>query len=94
MGFDTLLVTHASPTLANMKPASLISLSRVDDGFECISKLEMKGLSFLQLRNAKHQDLVLVYRKDKLEQALSSPQSLNFCRVSDIRKPLMKDSNS
>ncbi len=73
MGFDELLVTHASPTLANMKPASLISLSKTVDKEDCIMKLEKKGLLFFALSNRKGQNLVLVYRKDKLEQALSSP---------------------
>ena len=73
MDFEELLVTHASPTLANMKPASLISLKNSDDEKECIERLEKKGLLFLPLSNSRGQRLLLVYRKDKLERALSTP---------------------
>ena len=73
MGFEELLVTHASPTLANMKPASLLSIANAENMETCMIKLEKRGLQFFTLANRKGQGLILVYRKDKLEKALSSP---------------------
>lgn len=75
MGFEELLVTHASPTLANMKPASLLSIANAENMETCMIKLEKRGLQFFTLANRKGQGLILVYRKDKLEKALSSPLS-------------------
>ena len=75
MCFEELLVIHASPTLANLKPASLISLNNAELGGECLEKLGKQGLMFLPLNNSKGQSLLLVYRKGKLEQVLSSPQA-------------------
>lgn len=73
MSFEQLLVMHASPTLANMKPSSLISASHVENESECIAKLERRGLQFLLLANMKGQRLIFVYRQAMLEKALSSP---------------------
>ena len=75
MCFEELLVMHASPTLANLKPASLISMNNTAQGKECLKKLEKRGLMFFQLNNSKGQSLLLVYRKDKLEQVLSAPRA-------------------
>ena len=73
MCFEELLVMHASPTLANMKPASLFSVNNAADGNECLRKLESRGLSFFRLSNSKSQRLLLVYRRDMLDQVLSTP---------------------
>ena len=73
MDFEELLVTHASPTLANLKPASLISLKNLINKKECQERLEKRGLLFLPLVNCNGQRLLLIYRKDKLERTLSNP---------------------
>ena len=72
MSFEELLITHASPTLANMKPSSLISLNKVANENDCLEKLEKKGLMSFPLMNIRGQRLILVYRKDKLEKVLSA----------------------
>ncbi len=71
---------HASPTLANMKPASLISMNNAADGEECLRKLEKRGLMFFPLSNSKGQRLLLVYRRDKLEQVLSAPRAKDILK--------------
>ena len=75
MCFEELLVLHASPTLANLKPASLISMSNAVHGSECLIEREKRGLSFFPLSNSKGQSLILVYRKEKLKQTLCTPQA-------------------
>ena len=49
MGFEELLVTHASPTLANMKPASLLSIANAENMETCMIKLE-KSIGRISLR--------------------------------------------
>ena len=63
MCFEELLVLHASPTLANLKPASLISMNDAVHGSECLIELEKRGLSFFSLSNSKGQSLLLVYER-------------------------------
>ena len=70
MSFEELIVRHASPTLADLKSASLVCLSMLDGNEGCKEELEGKGLSFLQLRNRKGCPLLLVYRKNRLKAAL------------------------
>lgn len=73
MRFEELLIMHASPTLANLKPASLISMRDLEHEKECLENLEKRGLMFFPLINNKGQNLLLVYRNDKLKRALSNP---------------------
>ena len=73
MRFEELLIMHASPTLANLKPASLISMRDSEHEKECLENLEKRGLMFFPLINNKGQNLLLVYRNDKLKRALSNP---------------------
>lgn len=86
MSFEKLLVTHASPTLANLKPASLLSMRDVADEAECLRKLEKRGLVFFPLRNSKGHRLLLIYRKSKLEQVLSSAQAEEILEYFDYPK--------
>lgn len=75
MSFEEILVMHGSPTLANMKPASLIALGNLTSKISCIEKLEERGLLFLPLVNKKGTALILAYRKNKLEKSLEHPLS-------------------
>ncbi len=80
MSFEELLVIHASPTLANMKPASLVCLNELEGKVCSISELEARGLSFFSIVNRKGCRLVLVYRKEKLEMALQNVLSQEILR--------------
>ena len=80
MDLEELPVIHASPTLANLKPASLISLSKATNEIECLKKLESRGLMFFPMFNMKGQKLLLVYRKDKLKHVLASPSAEKILR--------------
>ncbi len=72
MSFEELLVLHASPTLAGMKCASLICLKNFDGQMsEAAEKLLEKGIMFLKLMGKNGCPLLLVYRMNKLEQALN-----------------------
>ena len=71
MTLSDLLVTHSSPTLAAMKGGSLISLRSLSGkGSFSRRELEVKGLSFLTLTNAKEEKLLLVYRRKRLWEEL------------------------
>ncbi len=78
MSFEQMLVMHASPTLANMKPSSLISLKNLPACTSCMEKLRQRGLSFLPITTAKGVSLILIYRRKKLEEALQNPLSRNI----------------
>ena len=73
MTLQDLLVEHSSPTLAGIKCASLVNLSRLDShsGFPG-KELRAKGLSFMSIRTVNGTSLLLVYRKEKIGKLKSS----------------------
>ena len=73
MTFEELLIAHASPTLANLKPASLIALKDEVNENGCLMKLQERGLKFIPLINNRGKHLIFLYRKEQLERALSTP---------------------
>ena len=60
MTLHELLVLHASPTLANLKPASLVCLKTLDGQSEDLCELEKRGLSFLWMTSMTGCPLLLV----------------------------------
>ncbi len=79
MDIETLLVLHASPTLANMKASSLICLKGLTEENTAIKEgLGKKGLSFHIFTNRKGCKLLFVYREKKLKETLSSPTAMRI----------------
>ena len=73
MSFDELLIRHSSPTLAGIKPASLINLRFLEGGTDSIDSLKEKGLSFMLLTGQSGYPLLLVYRLSAINEILKSP---------------------
>ena len=79
MDIETLLVLHASPTLANMKASSLICPKGLTEENTAIKEgLGKKGLSFHIFTNRKGCKLLFVYREKKLKETLSSPTAMRI----------------
>lgn len=76
MTLQDLLVEHSSPTLAGIKCASLVNLSRLDShsGFPG-KELREKGLSFMSIRTVNGTSLLLVYRKEKIGKVIRDTES-------------------
>ena len=71
MTIDQLLVMHAFATLAGIKCASLLCLKNLEgDMSETKDKLYCKGIRFFSITGKTGCPLLLIYRKQKLEQAL------------------------
>lgn len=75
MTLHELLVLHASPTLANLKPASLVCLKTLDGQSEDLCELEKRGLSFLWMTSMTGCPLLLVYRRNALARTLATPKA-------------------
>ena len=79
--FERAIVWHCAPTLAGIKPASLLSLSaqqfpslpEITDWYNHL--LQKRGLSFLRLCHCRRGALLLVYREDQLTRALQDPRA-------------------
>lgn len=80
MTLTQLLILHASPTLANLKPASLVCLKGLDEPGEDLQRLEERGLSFLHIVSRTGCRLLLVYRRKKLEQTISTQRAQEILR--------------
>lgn len=80
MTLTQLLILHASPTLANLKPASLVCLKGLDEQGEDLQRLEERGLSFLHIVSRTGCRLLLVYRRKKLEQTISTQRAQEILR--------------
>jgi hypothetical protein len=82
--FDQILAFYCAPTLAGIKPASMISYKKA--GYRNLSffidyysdKMEYKGIFFEILQQYPDRTLLLVYRKDLLATVLSTPESQHF----------------
>ncbi len=77
MSLEELLITHASPTLGGVKPASLISLCQLDGDDELPMSIRMKGISSLLLQRGSCR-LLLVYRERMLSKVLSDERNASF----------------
>ena len=77
MSLEELLITHASPTLGGVKPASLISLCQLDGDDELPMSIRMKGISSLLLQRGSCR-LLLVYRERMLSKVLSDERTASF----------------
>ena len=75
MNIEKLLVLHASPTLANLKAASLICLRGfAEEAGEMDEEiLKEKGVSFRIFKTRKNCSLLFIYREKKLRESLASP---------------------
>lgn len=78
------LIRHCSPTLAALKTANLFSLffSSEEELLQQLSAwnscLEDKGVSLLLLCRRERSALIYVYRRQRLQEELSSPQTARF----------------
>ena len=84
--FERAIVWHCAPTLAGIKPASLLSLStrQFPDLPEITGwydrMLRKRGLRFLPLCRCRRGALLLVYRADRLDRALRDPRARKMLR--------------
>ena len=82
--FEEYLITHCSPTLASLKPASLF-LYRFSSGEELYesvavwdAQFQKKGIRITILRENAETALIYVYRPDAMGRELSRPEILSF----------------
>lgn len=82
--FEEYLITHCSPTLASLKPASLF-LYRFSSGEELYesvavwdAQFQKKGIRITILRENAETALIYVYRPDAMGHELSRPEILSF----------------
>ena len=82
--FEEYLITHCSPTLASLKPASLF-LYRFSSGEELYesvavwdAQFQKKGIRITILRENAETALIYVYRPDAMVRELSRPEILSF----------------
>lgn len=82
--FEEYLITHCSPTLASLKPASLF-LYRFSSGEELYesvavwdAQFQKKGIRITILREDTETALIYVYRPDAMVRELSRPEIISF----------------
>lgn len=81
---DKLIVTHASPTLANLKAGSLFCspIGENEDVYETLRKLNRrfsrKGLRVIPLKITQTNVLVYLYRVESLKSVLSQKEIQDF----------------
>lgn len=82
--FEEYLITHCSPTLASLKPASLF-LYRFSSGEELYesvavwdAQFQKKGIRITILREDTETALIYVYRPDTMVRELSRPEIISF----------------
>ena len=82
--FEEYLITHCSPTLASLKPASLF-LYRFSSGEELYesvavwdAQFQKKGIRITILREDAETALIYVYRPDAMVRELSRPEIISF----------------
>ena len=82
--FEEYLITHCSPTLASLKPASLF-LYRFSSGEELYesvavwdAQFQKKGIRITILREDTETALIYVYRPDTMVRELSRPEIIFF----------------
>ena len=95
MTFSRLLTEHASPTLAGLKCACLVSLKSLSTpAEELMVPLAKKGLRFFPLRNKKGMALLLVYRPKMLRKALAEEKArevlITLGYEEDLHKALVR----
>ena len=86
MGWNELMIWHCSPTLANIKSASLFRI-KVDNKeayqtWESSMQKELapRGVTMLALKSCSGGVLLYVYRKKKLEKELEKPEVRQFLK--------------
>lgn len=82
--FEEYLITHCSPTLVSLKPASLF-LYRFSSGEELYesvavwdAQFQKKGIRITILREDTETALIYVYRPDTMVRELSRPEIISF----------------
>ncbi|MBR5485150.1 MAG: DUF3793 family protein [Oscillospiraceae bacterium] len=84
MNFEMMLAFHAGPALAGIKPSSMVSC-----GYEEIEQLQQrlsvmnacmnkKGIILRPIKRLQSRILVLVYRYDKLKEAVFKKENLEY----------------
>lgn len=76
---EKLIVTHSSPTLANIKCSSLFCTKLLDSfSTSCVENLKKKGISLLFLTNRRGCPLLFVYRKKELFETINEKKAKSF----------------
>lgn len=76
---EKLIVTHSSPTLANIKCSSLFCTKLLDSfSTSCVENLKKKGISLLFLTNRRGCPLLFVYRKKELFETINEKEAKSF----------------
>ena len=82
--FEEYLITHCSPTLASLKPASLFlyHFSSREELYESVAvwdaQFQKKGIRITILRENAETALIYVYRPDAMVRELSRPEIISF----------------
>ncbi len=74
---ERILIENGAPTLANMKTASLFTLPILEEKSQFAWKktLETKGIKIMVLRTKGKNQLIYMYRPEKLRQDLTNPMA-------------------
>ena len=73
MSIEELLVSHTSPTLAGIKPASLVNLAHLEGQPGEMPQLGEKGIAFMAIQTLSGCSLLLVYRPARVAEAMKHP---------------------
>ena len=73
MSIEELLVNHTAPTLAGIKPASLVNLALLGGQLSRMPELGEKGIAFMQIQTLSGCSLLLVYRPSRVAEAMKHP---------------------
>ena len=73
MSIEELLVSHTSPTLADIKPASLVNLALLGGQLSGMPELGRKGIAFMPIQTVSGCSLLLVYRPSRVAEAMKHP---------------------
>lgn len=94
---ESYLTYTLAPVIAGYKPASTINLSKVSKWNDrCKSFIEELGLEYILLREESNTVIVLVYKRDMLEEYLKEPTNrefllrLGYKKVASIEEDLLK----
>lgn len=76
---ERLIVTHSSPTLANIKCSSLFCTKLLDSfSISSVENLKKKGISLLFLTNRRGCPLLFVYREKELFETINKKRNKSF----------------
>lgn len=84
MPFEQSLIFHCSPTLASLKMASLFSFKYLaeEELMETLAywneEMREKGISLILMRKKRHNALIYVYRRSRLENILQDREIRRF----------------